>query len=76
MKEEEKKKRKMEEKKAAELRALKVVPQRRWDFVFKDVSVEDGGRDGRSGKGVGWRYGIPHEDRKKGIVKIPTKVEA
>lgn len=24
---------------------------------------------------VGYRYGIPHEDRKKGQVKIPTRVE-
>jgi len=69
-------KRRLEAKVAAEKAALKVVPRRRWDFVFKDVSVEDGGRDGRSGKGVGWRYGVPHEDRKKGIVKIPTRVEA
>lgn len=59
-----------------ELRSRKVVPQRRWDFVFKDVSVEDMGRDGRSHKGVGWRYGLPHQDRKKGQVKIPTSVEA
>lgn len=69
-------KRKQEAKKQAELRALKVVPKRRWDFVFQDVSVESVGRDGRSHKGVGWRYGVPHQDRKKGQVKIPTKVEA
>jgi hypothetical protein len=69
-------KRRIEEKKQEEIRAQKVVPQRRWDFVFKDVSVDAVGRDGRSHKGVGWRYGIPHEDRKKGVVKIPTKVEA
>lgn len=69
-------KKKAEEKKAAALQAQKVVPQRRWDFVFQDVSVDAVGRDGRSHKGVGWRYGIPHEDRKRGIVKIPTKVEA
>ena len=24
---------------------------------------------------VGFRYGVPHEDRKKGQVKIPTRVE-
>lgn len=73
---EEAEKRTQEEKKQAELRALKVVPKRRWDFVFQDVSVESVGRDGRSHKGVGWRYGVPHQDRKKGQVKIPTKVEA
>jgi hypothetical protein len=65
-----------EEVKQAEIRAQKVVPQRRWDFVFKDVSVESVGRDGRNARGVGWRYGLPHQDRKKGQVKIPTKVEA
>lgn len=65
-----------EEAKQAEIRAQKVIPQRRWDFVFKDVSVESVGRDGRNARGVGWRYGLPHQDRKKGQVKIPTKVEA
>ncbi|KAH7377715.1 eukaryotic mitochondrial regulator protein-domain-containing protein [Pyrenochaeta sp. MPI-SDFR-AT-0127] len=73
---EQKQKRKMEAKKAEELRALKVVPQRRWDFVFKDISVEAAGRDGRGAKAEGWRYGVPHQDRKRGIPKIPTKVEA
>lgn len=65
-----------EEKKQAELKTQKVVPQRRWDFVFQNISVDAAGRDGRSHKGIGWRYGVPHNDRKKGIVKIPTKVEA
>ncbi|KAF1931678.1 uncharacterized protein M421DRAFT_56207 [Didymella exigua CBS 183.55] len=65
-----------EEAKQAEIRAQKVVPQRRWDFVFKDISVESAGRNGRDARGVGWRYGLPHQDRKKGQVKIPTKVEA
>ncbi|KAH6643817.1 eukaryotic mitochondrial regulator protein-domain-containing protein [Boeremia exigua] len=65
-----------EQAKQAELQAQKVVPQRRWDFVFKDISVESAGRNGRDAKGVGWRYGLPHQDRKKGQVKIPTKVEA
>ncbi|KAJ4352964.1 hypothetical protein N0V95_003757 [Ascochyta clinopodiicola] len=69
-------KKREEEAKQAELRAQKVVPQRRWDFVFKDISVESAGRNGRDARGVGWRYGLPHQDRKKGQVKIPTKVEA
>ncbi|CAO2652147.1 Nn.00g004300.m01.CDS01 [Neocucurbitaria sp. VM-36] len=73
---EQKRKRDAERKKEEELRALKVVPQRRWDFVFKDVSVEEAGRDGRGAKAAGWRYGVPHQDRKRGIPKIPTKVEA
>jgi hypothetical protein len=69
-------KKRVEDKKAAALRAMKVVPKRRWDFVFENVSVEAAGRDGRSHKGVGWRYGVPHDDRKKGVVKIPQRVEA
>lgn len=62
--------------KQAELRNLKKVPKRRWDFVIHDVSVEKAGKDGRGPNGVGWRYGLPFEDRKKGQVKIPTSVEA
>ncbi|KAF2124229.1 hypothetical protein P153DRAFT_371095 [Dothidotthia symphoricarpi CBS 119687] len=76
LQEENEKKRKEEEARLAEIRSHKVVPKRRWDFVFKDVSVDAAGRDGRDPRGVGWRYGFPHEDRKKGTVKIPTKVEA
>lgn len=53
----------------------RVVKGRRWDFRFEEVSVESVGRDGRAPGGVGWRYGVPHEDRKKGQVKIPTSVE-
>lgn len=76
IKEQQKKKQQEEKKKQEELKSLKVVPKRRWDFVFKDISVNSAGRDGRDPQGVGWRYGFPHEDRKKGQVKIPTKVEA
>ncbi|OAL43726.1 hypothetical protein IQ07DRAFT_523347 [Pyrenochaeta sp. DS3sAY3a] len=71
-----KKKQLQEKMKQDELRALKVVPQRRWDFVFQNVSVEDAGRDGKGAAAAGWRYGVPHQDRKRGIPKIPTKVEA
>lgn len=70
------KKKAEEKRKQEELRKLKVVPQRRWDFVFQDVSVDKAGRDGRGAGAAGWRYGVPHQDRKRGIVKIPTKVEA
>lgn len=58
-----------------EARTQVVVPGRRWDFRFQDVSAEVVGKDGRGRKAVGIRYGMPHEDRKKGQVKIPTKVE-
>lgn len=57
------------------LRTQKVVPGRRWDFKFQDVSVEAVGKDGRGRKGVGFRYGMAPEDRKRGQVKIPTSVE-
>ena len=76
LEEEEEKRRWKDSKIKAELASLKTVPKRRWDFVFKDVSVESVGIDGRSHKGVGWRYGMPHEDRKRGQVKIPRKIEA
>lgn len=54
-----------------------VVQGRRWDFKFQDISVtaESVGKDGRGRHAVGLRYGMPHEDRKRGQVKIPTKVE-
>lgn len=62
-------------KKAWEQRTQRTVPGRRWDFKFQDISVEQVGKDGRSRQGVGARYGMPHEDRKRGMVKIPTSVE-
>lgn len=46
----------------------------RYEFRFQSFSVDDVGRDGRSRKGTGWRYGAPLEDRKRGLVKIPTSV--
>ncbi|RCI17066.1 hypothetical protein L249_1795 [Ophiocordyceps polyrhachis-furcata BCC 54312] len=48
----------------------------RVEYRFKHVSVDDVGKDGRSMKGTGWRYGAPLQDRKRGIVKIPTTVPA
>ncbi len=51
----------------------------RWQLVVTEVqSTRQGvGIDGRgSGKGaVGQRYGVPSQERKKGRVKIPTRVE-
>lgn len=51
------------------------VQASRFEFRFKDINVEDGGKDGRSRQGTGWRYGVPFYDRRRGEVKIPTKVE-
>lgn len=49
----------------------------RFEFRFKDVVVskETTGPDGRGHAAPGQRYGVPTYDRKKGQVKIPTKVE-
>lgn len=46
----------------------------RAEFRFRDIKVESVGKDGRAKGGVGARYGFPHEDRKKGMIKIPRKV--
>lgn len=65
-----------ERRKAAwEERSIRIVPGRRWDFKFQDISAEKVGKDGRDRHAVGLRYGMPHEDRKRGMVKIPTSVE-
>lgn len=64
-----------ERKRKWEERTLRVVPGRRWDFKFQDISAEKTGKDGRSRAAVGVRYGMPHDDRKSGKVKIPTSVE-
>ncbi|TKA78856.1 hypothetical protein B0A49_02075 [Cryomyces minteri] len=53
---------------------FKTVPGRRWDFKFQDINANAVGQDERSLKGVGWRYGFPHEDRKRGQIKIPRNV--
>jgi hypothetical protein len=60
--------------KEREEKALKVVSGKRWDFKFREISVDDAGADGRGHRGVGWRYGVPNRDRKRGEIKIPTKV--
>ncbi|KAK1998153.1 hypothetical protein LX36DRAFT_634796 [Colletotrichum falcatum] len=46
----------------------------RFEFRFKEMSVESAGKDGRNRRGVGWRYGVPFYDRRKGELKIPTSV--
>lgn len=61
--------------KAWKARTQVVVPGRRWDFKFQDFSAEKVGKDGRKRGAVGLRYGMPHEDRKRGQYKLPQKVE-
>jgi hypothetical protein len=56
-------------------KTVKVVSGSRWDFKFGEISVDDAGADGRGYNGTGWRYGAPHMDRRRGEIKIPTRVE-
>lgn len=63
------------EQKAAQEAAAKKIDTPRWQFRFEEIKAESAGKDGRSKGGVGARYGIPPQDRKKGQIKIPTKVE-
>lgn len=58
-----------------EKRAIQTVSTERSDFRFKSITADDAGPDGRSKRGVGWRYGAPYEDRKKDQVKHPLKYE-
>ncbi|PYH41684.1 mitochondrial 37S ribosomal protein mS45 [Aspergillus saccharolyticus JOP 1030-1] len=56
----------------------KVEPENsRFEFRFRDVVVsrETTGPTGRGHLAPGRRYGIPSYDRKKGEVKIPTRVD-
>lgn len=65
---------KLAEQTAAEAKQTTKVKTDRFEFRFKEMSADDAGPDGKSKKGMGWRYGVPHEDRKRGQVKIPTSV--
>ena len=47
----------------------------RYEFRFRNINVEQAGKTGRGRMGVGARYGLPAQDRKRGQIKIPTKVE-
>ncbi|KAF2398207.1 hypothetical protein EJ06DRAFT_532573 [Trichodelitschia bisporula] len=60
---------------AREQRRVKVISRPRHDFKVENVSVEAVGKTGRKRAGVGWRYGMPLEDRKRGQVRIPTRVD-
>jgi hypothetical protein len=50
-----------------------VVHRGRWDYRFQDVKV-DASNTGKYVKGIGARYGVPPQDRKKGQIKIPRSV--
>lgn len=65
-----------ERRQAVEAARTTVVKGSRWDFKFESINANSVGRHGRSHAGVGWRYGMPYEDRKRGHVKgVPTAVE-
>ena len=64
-----------QERREKEERRKTRVDTGRFEFRFENINVDDAGRDGRSRKGTGWRYGMPFYDRRRGEVKIPTKVE-
>lgn len=69
---------KEEKRQRAERRVKRVLPggdRGRWEFRFKDIHVEQAGNTGRGRQGVGARYGLPAQDRKRGQIKIPTKIE-
>jgi hypothetical protein len=54
---------------------VKTVDAGRWSFKIEDVDIARRvGPDGRGRKGVGFRYGMPLDDRKRAVVKIPTSV--
>ncbi|KAB8236067.1 eukaryotic mitochondrial regulator protein-domain-containing protein [Aspergillus alliaceus] len=72
------KERKRIAKERKEQQLTKVQPETsRFEFRFKDVVVskETTGPDGRGAQAPGRRYGVPSYERKKGQVKIPTRVE-
>jgi len=66
---------KLERARLAEERHTKVVTTHKYEFRFKDAWAENAGSDGRGRNAVGWRYGQALMDRKKGQVRIPTKVD-
>ena len=73
--EETKRKERAKRRRAREAQEVTKAETSRSIFRFQDISIETIDRDRRNSKGVGARYGIPHEDRKKGQIKIPTRVE-
>ena len=56
---------------------LKRIETERWQFVVKKVKATRPGTglDGRGTGSPGQRYGVPSQERKRGTVKIPTRVE-
>ncbi|RDW62234.1 hypothetical protein BP6252_11667 [Coleophoma cylindrospora] len=68
-------KQKQQDRIAKKQAAIKKVDTGRWQFRIQEVKVDDAGADGRGPRGTGWRYGTPLMDRKRGQIKIPTRVD-
>ncbi|KEY65343.1 hypothetical protein S7711_01854 [Stachybotrys chartarum IBT 7711] len=56
-----------------EVRTMRIKSPR-CEFRIKKINAENVGKDGKAPGAVGWRYGAPLDDRKRGAVKIPTSV--
>ncbi|ROT37509.1 hypothetical protein SODALDRAFT_334619 [Sodiomyces alkalinus F11] len=65
---------KLERRAAQEEERTTRVDTDRFEYRFKDINMEVVGKNGRGRKAVGWRYGVPFNDRRKGQIKIPTSV--
>ncbi|KAM0280166.1 hypothetical protein ACHAQH_004238 [Verticillium albo-atrum] len=50
------------------------VDTKRFEYRFQDVNVEVVGKSGRGHKGIGMRYGVPFNDRKRGRNNVPLSV--
>ncbi|KAF2665443.1 hypothetical protein BT63DRAFT_459018 [Microthyrium microscopicum] len=55
--------------------SIEIYEGPRHNIQFEPVNAEWAGKNGRSRKGVGFRYGMPHEDRKRAQIKIPNPVQ-
>ncbi|EEH21636.2 hypothetical protein PABG_03852 [Paracoccidioides brasiliensis Pb03] len=72
------KKRQERAKAREEAKTIRVQPEgSRFEFRFRDavVSRDTTGKNGRGTSAPGRRYGVPSYERKRGVIKIPTKVE-
>ncbi|KAK0665743.1 eukaryotic mitochondrial regulator protein-domain-containing protein [Cercophora samala] len=56
-----------------EAKKLKVDTER-FEFRIEKFNSQAVGKRGRARNAVGWRYGVPFNDRQKGLYKIPTSV--
>ncbi|KAK4674515.1 hypothetical protein QC763_121250 [Podospora pseudopauciseta] len=50
------------------------VDTERFEFRIEKINSEAVGKKGRARGAVGWRYGVPFNDRQRGLYKIPTSV--